>query len=285
VPTRHERVSDDIYVFTSNLYAEVTASVIFTKAGAVVVDTLPFPQESRELQGFVRSHGANGVCYVINTHFHADHTYGSYLFPEAELVAHRRCRDLQVRYGEAALVAAKEETLELAEVQIRLPGITFDGSRMILRLGGKTIVLSHAPGHSPDLATVYVKEDKVLIASDLMMPVPYVVQGDVDAYIQSLEQLQSLPVESLVQGHGDVLLRGEIDEAVQSSIIYLQTIQKVVADAIARGLPRKTLLQIDIESCGKSRVPLGGLVQRLHEANLLDLYDRMVSGKMQKAVS
>ena len=38
-----ERVASDIYVFRSELYLQVTAGVIVTEEGAVVVDTLPFP--------------------------------------------------------------------------------------------------------------------------------------------------------------------------------------------------------------------------------------------------
>jgi hypothetical protein len=34
-----ERISEEIYVFTSDLYAQVTAGVIVTSKGAVVVDT------------------------------------------------------------------------------------------------------------------------------------------------------------------------------------------------------------------------------------------------------
>ena len=37
---QRERVADDIYVFTSDLYAQVTAGVVVTSEGAVVIDTL-----------------------------------------------------------------------------------------------------------------------------------------------------------------------------------------------------------------------------------------------------
>jgi hypothetical protein len=43
--------------------------------------------------------------------------------------------------------------------------------------------------------------------------------------------------------------------------------------------------EISIESCGKSRIPLNGLVQQLHAANLLSLYDRMAGGDMQRGKS
>ncbi|NLG28244.1 MAG: hypothetical protein GX557_10050, partial [Chloroflexi bacterium] len=39
-----------------------------------------------------------------------------------------------------------------------------------------------------------------------------------------------------------------------------------------RGLPAAKLKAIDIESCGKSRIPLDGLVSKLHLDNMLALY-------------
>ena len=109
--------------------------------------------------------------------------------------------------------------------------------------------------------------------SDAVMPVPYVVGGDLDDMIRSLETLRGLSLENLVQGHGEVLLRGEIDETLEAGIHYLRTVDWLVRERIARGVPRSAILEITIEECGLSRIPLGGLVQKLHQANLLTLYD------------
>ncbi len=38
------------------------------------------------------------------------------------------------------------------------------------------------------------------------------------------------------------------------------------------GEPVETLLKTSIEQCGRSRIPLNGMVQRLHQANLFYLY-------------
>ena len=46
---------------------------------------------------------------------------------------------------------------------------------------------------------------------------------------------------------------------------------------VDKGLSRSELASIEIEECGKSRIPLGGLVQRLHLANLDYLYAQMTS--------
>jgi hypothetical protein len=78
-----------------------------------------------------------------------------------------------------------------------------------------------------------------------------------------------------VQGHGEVILRGEVEVVVEASLKYLDTIEKKVAKAVKSGKGKKWLQKIDIESCGLSRIPLNGLVQQIHMANLMALYDRM----------
>ncbi len=271
MPLKRDRISEGVYVFTSGLYAEVTATVIFTDEGAILVDTLPFPQETRQIREFVAQRRTK-VGYVVNTHSHADHIYGTYLFPEAVVVAHYQCRRLMERHAEAALLQAKEQTPALADVQIRYPELLFNEG-MTLRFGGKTIELRHAPGHSKDVIIVHVVEDRLLVASDAVMPVPYVVGGDLDDMINSLQMLKTLSLENLVQGHGEVLLRGEIEETLDAGIHYLRTVDRLVRERIARGVPRNNILDITIEECGLSRIPLGGLVQKLHQANLLTLYD------------
>lgn len=268
---KRDRVSDGVYVFTSGLYAEVTATVVFTDEGAILVDTLPFPQETRQIRNFIAQRGAK-VAYVVNTHSHADHIYGTYLFPEAEVIAHYRCRQLMERHAETALAEARQQTPQLAEVKIRYPELLFN-EKMTLRIGGKTLELDHSPGHSRDVITVHAVEDRLMIASDTVMPVPYVVGGDLDDMILSLAAMKHKNLENLVQGHGEVLLRGEIEEALDANITYLKNVDRLVRERIARGVPRTGILDITIEDCGLSRIALGGLVQRLHQANLLTLYN------------
>lgn len=270
---QRERIAEDTYVFTSDLYLEVTAGAILTPEGTVVIDTLPFPQETRQMRELLLKLSPAGVRYVLLTHSHGDHSYGSYLFPEAELIAHRRCRELLQTVGRQALRRAQAETPELAEVEIRLPPMVFE-EILTLRLGGKTIQAMYSPGHAPDLSVVYVREDRILFGSDTVMPVPYIVGGNIPALINSLRLLRELPTEAIVQGHGRVLLRGEVRETLDSSIKYLQNIVHIAREKAEARAPRRELLKVDIEACGKSRIPLDGLVQRLHQTNLLYLYDR-----------
>ncbi|RMF32929.1 MAG: MBL fold metallo-hydrolase [Chloroflexi bacterium] len=275
VPMLQERVSDDIHVFTSERYAQVTASLVVTPAGGILVDTLPFPDETREIAEFAARRCPGGIRYVVLTHYHADHTYGAYLFPQAEVVAHRLCRERLITLGVPALAKAKEETPELAEVELRFPDLVFDEGELYLHLGGKTLRLFATPGHTMDSIAVHVMEENILLAADAMMPVPTIMDGDLEAMLQSLRTLQQQRFESIVQGHGEVLLRGEIPIRLEANIRYLETIRDLVQEALAEGRPRESLRSTSIEDCGLSRIPLNGLVQQLHVANLMALYERM----------
>lgn len=272
-----ERVSQDVYIFTSEMYAQVTAGAMVTRDGVILIDTLPFPAESREMATFLAKVCQPGVRYVILTHYHADHTYGTYLFPQADVVAHANCRELLARYGAPALEAAKVEVPELEEVFIRLPDVTFDQGEMALQLAGRVMRLIHAPGHTQDSVMVYIEDARVLFAADTIMPVPSIVDGDVEMLRASLKKVAELPIENLVQGHGEIILRGEVQEIVKISLAYLDKIEWLVGKAIGKGKDRESLRQVSIESCGLSRIPLNGLVQQIHEANLLYLYDLRVS--------
>ena len=273
-----ERVADDIYVFTSELYAQVMAGVIFTSQGVVVIDTLLFPQETDELLHLVRRRSKNGVRYVINTHSHSDHVYGNYLFDGAKVIAHQLCRQALEKHGERDLDAAREQIPDLSEVQLRLPSVTFT-KELTLRLGNKTLRLMHTPGTTLDSIVVHVREDKVLFAGDTVMPVPYIIDGDRLELMESLRRIGKLSLDNIVQGHGGVILRGEVKGTLRSSIAYLEIIYEKVREKVEAAAPRDELREIGVERCGKSRIPLDGLVQDLHQANLMALYDQLISGE------
>jgi len=279
---QRERVTEDVYVFISDLYVEVSATVVLTPEGAVVIDTLPFPQETQQVRDFALRRCPLGIRYVVNTHHHADHVYGSHLFPEAELISHRLCRQILLRVGEQSLAQARSQTPALSSVKLRIPQLVFE-TDLLLRLGEKTIHIMHAPGHTADSVVVHVREDKVLVASDVVTPVPLVAQGNLEELSRSLKLIKTLNLENLVQGHGGVLLRGEIEETVDGSIGYLRTVDKRVRTIVEKGQSPSELRKITVESCGKSRIPLGGLVQRFHQANLEFVYSAILAEKSGEA--
>ncbi|MGB0387995.1 MAG: MBL fold metallo-hydrolase [Ardenticatenaceae bacterium] len=277
---RRERVSEDIYIFTSEMYAQVTASVILTNEGAIVIDTLPFPVESRELAEFVYRRHRRGARYIINTHYHADHVYGNYLFPEAQIISHRLCRDALASVTEQQLKKAKSETPALSDVRLRIPTIVFD-NEMGINLGNRSLRLIHLPGHSPDGVGVYVDGERILFAGDAIMPIPYFGQGDHGTLRRTLQRIMDLKPENIIQGHGDTLLRGEITSTLERHIEYLDCIEQEVKQVIKKRRGRNALKRITLEQCGESSIPLDGLVRHLHQTNLTNLYNQM-KGKKSK---
>lgn len=282
---QQERVAEEIYCFTSDLYLQATASAILTSEGVVIIDTLPFPQETREMLRFLKRRTKTDVFYVILTHHHSDHTYGTCFLP-GQVIAHEYCRRTLALYGEKILQADQAQNPELDQVRVKLPEVVFERGTLSLHVGKKTISLLHTPGHSSDSISVYVREDKVLFAGDLVMPVPYIVGGDRQAMRASLRLINGLALDNIVQGHGSVLLRGEIPEALRTSYRYLDTIEKRVQAILDRGLPKSALAQVDVEKCHKSRIPLNGMVEALHQNNLAHLYDELSAGrKLETQVS
>lgn len=268
---QRERVAEDIYVFASDLYAQVTATVVTTSEGAVLFDTLLYPEETLAIKRFVESRLNTPVRYVINSHFHADHSAGTCFFEGVPIIAHAQCRDLLDQLGRESLEHAKAASDDMRDVHVTLPGLVFESGHFFLYLGEKSFELWRTPGHSPDSIVCLVQEDRVLLAADTLMPIPYFVGGSFEDYLASLNGLRSGNFENVVQGHGDVILKGEIEEKIDSDLEYLDTLRSAVDTALTSHDPDSALNAIDIERCGKSRILLNGAAEQLHRQNVLAL--------------
>ncbi len=169
----------------------------------------------------------------------------------------------------------RKQNLSFRQAKIVLPHLTFDESYLNLRVGKKTLTLSPMPGHSADNMAVLVEEDRVLFAGDSFMPMPYIVDGNLDDMVVTLKKIGKMGLENVIQGHGDIVLRGEIDAMVKENLSYLSNLRKAVRKASRRRYPFEILDEVDVESCGKSRVLIGGLASELHRRNLRALYRQM----------
>jgi len=272
---QRERVADSVYSFQSDVYAQVTAGALIGPSWALVIDTLALPEETLQMRDFLEQDLQVPVRYVVNTHYHGDHAWGNCLFPGSTVVAHRLCRELLEERGRPSLEQARRQSMAYRQIKIVLPHLTFSEGSLGLRVGKKNTILMPLPGHSPDNIGVLVEEDRVLFAGDVFMPLPYIVDGDIEDMIASLKKIARMGLENVIQGHGDIVLRGEVEGAVKDNLNYLQCIRKAVRRAARRKYPMDLLEEVDVESCGKSRVLIGGLAETLHRRNLRALYEQM----------
>jgi len=274
-----ERVSDNVYVFTSEIYAQVNAGAVVGPEYTVLIDTLAYPDEIRDIQRFTEDRLGRPVRYIINTHYHTDHTLGNSFFPRATIISHALCRHFLDTLGRKALEVSQESNSELKDAGVRLPGVTFDEGSATVRVGKRTLQLVPLPGHSADGIGVLVVEDRVLFSGDVMMPVPYLADGDYDQMVASLKSIPKMKLENLVQGHGESVLRGEVGSTVRANLSYLAAIRRHVRTASRRKDPAGYLENIGIEDCGKSRILLNGLAEDLHRRNLTALYEKWFGGE------
>src|SRR3972149_1290772 len=199
---QRERVAENVYCFQSELYAQVTAGAVIGPSWAVVIDTLATPEESVDIRNFIEQELSVPVRYVIDTHYHADHSWGNCFFPGATVIAHALCRQQLEEKGNTSLQEARRQNPAFRQIKIVLPHLTFDDSNISLRVGKKNLSLFALPGARLDNIGLLVEEDRVLYAGDAFMPLPYIVDGDIEAAVASLKKIGKMGLENGVPGHG-----------------------------------------------------------------------------------
>ena len=279
---QRERVSENVYWFQSETYAQVSAGAIAGPQWAVVIDTL-MPQETLEIRKFIEEKLNLPIRYVINTHHHADHSWGNCFFPNATIIGHELCRKMLVERAPSALEVASQDIPLYRQLKIVPPTITFREGSFNMKVGKKHLKLFPAPGHSSDGISVLIEEDRILFSGDVFMPIPFIVEGDLDQFIETTNMIAAMGLENIIQGHGDIILRGEIEDKAKENITYLRAISKAVRTAMRRKNPLEVLDSIGIEACGKSRVLLGGLASELHKRNLRALYHQTLEKEKAEA--
>ncbi len=272
---QRERIAENVYSFQSEVYAQVTAGAVVGPNWAVVIDTLAMPEETFEIREFIEQEVGVPVRYVVDTHSHADHAWGNCYFPGATIIGHTLCRQFLETKGKPAVEEVRKQNLTYRNLKIVLPEVTFHEGHLNLKVGKKTLMISPLPGHCPDNIGILVEEDRVLFAGDAAMPLPYIVDGDIDELVASLKKMGKMGLENIIQGHGDIILRGEIDNFIKDNINYLSNIRKVVRKASRRKYPLEIMDEATVETCGKSRVLIGGLAAELHKRNLRALYRKL----------
>ena len=171
--------------------------------GVVLVDD-QFARLAPEIRAAVDTLAEAGLRFVVNTHWHGDHTGGNEVFArEAPVVAHHNVRERlatrQVIRGDTVPPSPPEA----------LPVLTFDRS-VHLHLNGETIRVVHFPrGHTDGDAVVFFPGSNVVHMGDLMFAgaFPFVdlgSGGDVEGYTANVAAvLERIPDDAaVIPGHG-----------------------------------------------------------------------------------
>ena len=185
------------------------AGFVVTQDGVLVFDTLGSPPLARKLIAEIRKITDKPIQRIIVSHWHADHYYGLQAFKDrgAEVWAHARGRSVLTTEAAAARLQQRRELLAPwvdAGFRAVPADIWLDGD-IDFRFGGLSFQLRHVgPAHSAEDLALFVKEDGVLFAGDLVFRgrIPFVGDADSLAWLAALDKLLALKPRVMVPGHG-----------------------------------------------------------------------------------
>ena len=123
----------------------------------------------------------------------------------------------------------------MEEYQVRLPDITFTES-LDLHLGDHRFQLIHLPGHAPGVIAVYIPEERVVFASDIIFyrEKTYLNEATPHQWIESLKKLGELDADLIVPGHGSDICNKEYLEE-QANVIrnWVEAVRAAINDGLS----------------------------------------------------
>jgi glyoxylase-like metal-dependent hydrolase (beta-lactamase superfamily II) len=190
---------------------DLNVGVVIAEDGVLVVDTRASHAEADELLSDLVRLTSKPVRWVIDTHWHWDHTFGNARFPGAEIWGHHLCRKAMVERGETmkedAVAWLSDRLAEISEVVITPPTRVFEVETR-LDLGDTIVTMTyHGLGHTD--ADIVVQVGDIGFLGDLLEEGAPPVFGDGYplSWPETLRSALALSPATIVPGHGDVMDR------------------------------------------------------------------------------
>ena len=272
---KFEKITDGVYYATTT-GSMITGSnnvAIVGDRDVLVVDTGTSPAAARAFQEDLEAITNKPVRYVVNSHFHYDHTDGNQVYAgKADIIAHeyvktaiqsmdvlhtepyqtsqltnvpRRIQDLQKQIaGESD--AARKNTLqqqlavaqrgweEIKEIKPTPPNVTYS-TKKVIDLGGREVqLLFLGRGHTNGDTIVYLPKEKIVSTGDLMeSQIAYMGNAQFDEWITTLDALKKMDFTTDLPGHGAPFTDKGLITAFQG---YLRDLIRQGADLRKQGL-------------------------------------------------
>jgi glyoxylase-like metal-dependent hydrolase (beta-lactamase superfamily II) len=233
-----KRVSEHVWFFQGESAAASIANkgfmsnagFVVTGDGVVAFDALGTPALGRAMIAAIGGVTHAPIRRVIVSHYHADHIYGLQAFRgvDAEIWAHRKAE---------LYLASDLATNRLAQRRVELSPWVDDKTRLVppdvwvdgdtdFRMGGITFRLIYSGGaHSPEDLLMFVVEDRVLFAGDLIFAgrVPFVGTADSRGWLDAMGRMIAIAPAVVIPGHGPASTNVERDlVATRDYVAYLR---------------------------------------------------------------
>jgi len=272
---RFEKVADGVYYATatgSMVTGSNNVAIVGTR-DVLVVDTGTTPAAARAFIDDLKLVTPKPVRYVVNTHFHYDHTDGNQVYAgKADIIAHefvkqalesptvlqrepfktsqltnvpRRIETLKGQIAaakDASTKAMLEQQLKVAqdgweqlkEIKATPPNVTYT-SKKVIDLGGREVqLLFLGRGHTNGDTVIYLPKEKIVATGDLMeSQIAYMGDAQFDEWVTTLEALKKLDFETDLPGHGMPFKGKALITAFQG---YLRDFTKQAAELRKQGV-------------------------------------------------
>jgi len=213
------KVAGSIYMLQGADAGNIAASV--GEDGIVIVDDQYAPLADK-IRAALKGITDKPIRFVINTHFHGDHTGGNALFQkDAPIIAHDNVRKRLAAGGTAGNLGSVKSDYKAAGKDA-LPILTFDHD-MTVHLNGEDIRALHFPsGHTDGDSIIFFPQSNVVHMGDdfVRYGFPFIdlaSGGSVDGMIAAMEQVvPKLPPDvKVIPGHGDLANLDDVREYVK----------------------------------------------------------------------
>jgi cyclase len=212
------KLQDDLYVI-HGAYVPGNVTALITNEGVILVDD-DFEVNHDDLMAKLREVTNQPVKYVINSHYHPDHSGGN-----AKLQAG----------GTLAVASMAARTRMVAANQSGLVNVTIE-PRGAVHLGGKVAeVYWFGRGHTDGDVVVLFPEHDTLAAGDLFtagegLPqfVDHAGGGSQKEWTATLDKVLALDFETVVPGHGNVTNKQALREYRGTSARMTEVLTQMV---------------------------------------------------------
>jgi glyoxylase-like metal-dependent hydrolase (beta-lactamase superfamily II) len=210
--------------------------VLATETGLLLVDDQFAPLAER-IESAMKSIVNKELKYIVNTHFHGDHTgSNSYFIDKAPIFAHKNVRERLSKQDD--------------KKQVALPVVTYEQGVNIY-LADEQITLSHFPSaHTDGDTIVYFNKANVLHTGDLFFEIgfPYIDLnhgGSVKGYLAAVKKIIAQIPDNVViiPGHGKLTNKASYQSFAEMISFSIQHVSKLLAE----GKSEQEILAIGID--------------------------------------
>lgn len=194
--------------------------------GVLLVDD-DFAPMAGKLLAKLKELGGGRPRFIVNTHFHYDHTGGNEVFgPTATIIAAAAVRE---RLMSEQTLWRKQHGPVSAQA---LPSLTFDHS-LSLHANNDDVRIVHLPhGHTDGDTVVFFDKGRVINMGDLYFSGMYPIfhpehEGSLEGFVHNIELiLEQTPRDAkIVPGHGPLSTRTALEEYHRMIVASIATVE------------------------------------------------------------